>query len=287
MVSRGQRWLLYLPLALVMLPFLLWPALSGLFFSFTNYAPGQIHLRWLGWQNFASLFSDPLFRAAWRNVLVYTLLSVVFELAIGFGLAYLLYEPFRGRGFVRVLLLVPWLVSPVASGVMWYFLLNLQAGIPNFFRSLLGLATLPSPLGLPALALPTAIATGIWRDAPLAGFLLLPGLLAIPAADWEYARLEGANLLGRLWHIALPRLRPLLLAVALLLTGDALGAFDTILILTGGGPGSATMTPALYSYQQAFQYNNWPLGAASAWFIVLSVIVVGVVYLGLIRTEGS
>lgn len=285
MLTRREQLFLLIPLALVMLPFLIWPVVSGFFYSFTNYAPGQIHVHWLGLENYAAVISSKDFRSSWRNVLLFVIISVPVELAIGFMLAYLLREPFRGRGFVRVTLLIPWLVSPIANGVMWYFLLNLQVGIVNFMRSWLGFSAMPSPLGLSELALPVTIATNIWHDAPLAGFLLLPGLLSIPAADWEYATLEGASVFNRMRYIALPWLRPLLLTVGLLLTGYALGAFDTILILTGGGPGSATMTPALYSYQQTFQVYNWPLGITSSWFIVMSVLVVGMVYLWLSRRE--
>ncbi len=287
MLSRREKILLLLPLLVVMIPFLIFPAASGLLYSFTNFAPGQKVLHWVGDRNYAAVINDKAFRASWRNVLVLTILSVPAELAIGFGLAYLLREPFAGRGLVRVLLLLPWLVSPIASGVMWYFLFNLQWGILNYALAWLGLTMLPSPLGLSSLALLTTIATGVWRNAPLAGFLLLPGLLVIPADQWEYATLEGASILSKIRLIALPWMRPLLLAVALLLTGDALGAFDTILILTGGGPGSATITPALFSYQQAFQIYNWPSGATAAWFIIASILMAGAAYLGLARAEAD
>jgi ABC-type sugar transport system permease subunit len=208
---------------------------------------------------------------------------VLAELVIGFGLAYLLRRPFRGRGLLRVLLLAPWLVSPIANGVMWTYLFNSNTGLVNFWLALLRLPAPPSPLGLLSLALPTTIAVEVWRSAPLASFLLLPGLLAIPAEQWEQAAVEGAPLLLRLWHIALPPLRPLLLTVAMLLVGSSLGTFDTVLILTGGGPGTATLTPGLFSYQQAFQVNNWPIGATSAWLIVAAVVLIGLVYLRLGR----
>ena len=285
MLARRERILLLVPLALIMLPFLVWPAISGLAYSFTNYAPGQLHLQWVGLANYITALKDVSFRAAWRNMLVYLIVSVPVELVIGFVLSWLLREPFYGRSFVRILLLVPWLVSPIASGVMWYFLLNLQWGILNFFRSWFSLPFLPSPLGLTGLALPVMIATEIWQAAPLAGFLLLPGLLAIPGAEWEYATLEGVSFFQRVRFLVLPWMRSLILAVALLLTGSTLGAFDSILILTGGGPGLATITPALYSYQQAFQFYYWPQGATSAWFIVLSVVLVGLAYLSLNRSE--
>ncbi len=287
MLRRREHLALWLPLGLVSLPFLVFPVIAGLVYSFTNFAPGQMHFQWVGIKNYLAVLSSGSFISSWRNLLIFVAVAVPFELAIGFGLAYLLRQPFRGRGVVRLLLLLPWLVSPIANGVMWYFLLNLQVGIFNFVRSSLGLANLPSPLGIIGLALPTTIAISVWQEAPLACFLLLPGMLAIPAAEWEIAILEGASVFERIRLVAWPRLRPLLLAVALLLTGSALGVFDTILILTGGGPGSATMTPALYSFQQAFQFFNWPAGATSAWFIVASVVVVGLIYLRLTRSEAA
>jgi multiple sugar transport system permease protein len=285
--TRRERLLLLAPLAVILLPFLIWPAVFGLLASLTNYAPGELHLRFVGLANYAAAISDDSFRSSWRNIAIFLLVSVPAELVLGLGIAYLLREPFRGRALVRVVLLIPWLVSPLANGVLWHFLLNLQTGLINFGLSWLGVSTLPSPLGSTALALPTTIATDIWRKVPLASFLLLPGLLAIPSEQWEYATMEGASVLSRIRHIALPWLRSLLLTVGLLLVGDALGTSDSLLILTGGGPGSATFMPALYSYQQAFQFNLWTVGATSAWFIVAGVLLVGLVYLRLVRTRAE
>jgi ABC-type sugar transport system permease subunit len=190
----------------------------------------------------------------------------------------------RGRAVLRIALLLPWLVSPIANGVMWHFLFNLQMGLINYIPAWFGV-NLPSPFGSQAWALPTTIATDVWRNAPLATFLLLPGLLAIPSEQWEYAIIEGASSLTRIRYIVIPWTRYLILAVALLLIGETLGTSDGILILTGGGPGSATMTPGLYSFLQAFQYQAWSVGATAAWLIVASMLLIGLVYLRLVRAE--
>lgn len=287
MLTRLERLILFVPLLLILVPFLIWPAVFGFFASFTNYAPGELRVRFVGLANYASVLEDNQFHTAWRNIAIFVLISVAVELAVGLVIAYLLREPFRGRALVRVVLLIPWLVSPIANGVMWHFLFNMQRGLVNYGLAWLGQTELPSPLGLSGLALPAAIATDIWRKVPLASFLLLPGLLAIPSAQWEFATIEGASLLSRIRYIALPWLRPVLLTSTLFLIGDALGTFDSILILTGGGPGSATLTPALYSYQQAFQVNIWPIAATSAWLIVVSVLLIGLVYLTLVREEAG
>ncbi len=283
MLTTRQRLILLAPLACVLVPFLLGPAGFGLVLSFTNYGPGQRSPRWVGLANYAALLRSQQFRAASLNIAEFTLVTVAAELAIGFGLAYLLRQPFRGRGLVQIALLLPWLVSPIANGVMWHFLFDLSTGLYSFGPALLGRPPLPSPLGLPGWAMPTLMAVEVWRMAPLATFLLVPGLAAIPAERWEQARLDGAPLLSRMRHVVWPDVWPLVATVAMLLTGASLGAFDTVLILTGGGPGSETLTPGLYSYQQAFQVNNWPAGATAAWLIMVAVALVGVGYVFWLR----
>lgn len=279
------RLLLFAPLAIVLGPFLLWPALLGLVTSFTNYAPGQPAVRSVGLANYVAVLSDGEFRTAAGNMAVFVLVSVPLELGLGFLIASLLREPFPGRGLVRVVLLLPWMVSPVANGVMWHFLGSSTLGLLSFGPAWLGLTARPSPFALPGLALPAMIAVDVWRKSPLASFLLLPGLLAVPSEQWEQATLEGAGVLSHAGDVALPWLRRLLLPVALLLAGDALGSFETVLVLTGGGPGTATVTPALYSFDKAFTAHAWPVGVTAAWLIVAAIVLLGACYLGLLRRE--
>jgi multiple sugar transport system permease protein len=261
------------------LPFLIVPTVLGLVASFTDYAPAQHQVQFVGGRNYVSVLQNREFRAASLNIAEFSLITVSAELTIGFGLAYLLREPFRGRGLVQIGLLLPWLVSPIANGVLWHFLLDPQRGLIGFIVARLGGVAPPSPLGLNGWAMPTMMAVDIWRMAPLATFLLVPGVAAIPADRWEQARIDGASLFSRIRHVVWPDIWPLMATVAMLLIGNSLGAFDTVLILTGGGPGSQTITPGLYSYQQAFQVNNWPAGATSAWLIMAAMAVIALVYL--------
>lgn len=283
MIPRSQRILFLTPLVLILVPFLLWPALFGLLASFTNYAPFQnTPVRFIGFGNYQRILQDTDFQVAIRNVIVFTAATVAIELVLGVAVACALRKPFRGRSLVRLVLLLPWLVSPIANGVMWHFLLNPDYGALNFWPALFGLPQLPFLLSL-NLALPTVMAVEIWRKFPLVTFLVLPGLLSIPPVQWDVADLEGMTILMRMRHIVLPRLRLLLLTVALLLIGDALGTSDSILILTGGGPASVTMTPGLYSYRQAFKALDWIGGSTSAWLIAAAVLLVGIGYLLLSR----
>jgi multiple sugar transport system permease protein len=282
-LTRRDRIVLFAPLAVLLGGWLVLPAVIGVFATFTTYSPFTTTVRFSGFANYAAVVQDPQFGAAIRNIVVFTAVAVPLELVVGFGIAYLLRRPMKGLALWRVLLLAPWLVSPIAAGVMWHFLFGGATGIPDFMLGWLRLPEVPSPVGDLRLALPTAIAVEVWRVAPFVTFLLLPGLVSIPNERWEEATLAGASWTQQIWHVAIPELRTLLLTVAMLLVGLSFGAFDTILILTGGGPGTATLTPALYSYARAFQTNDWPVGAASGWLIAVGVIAVGAVYLRLAR----
>jgi len=282
-LSTSERVLLSVPLALVLAIFLLIPALAGLISVLSNYAPIEPALEWVGLQNYQAILADRTFGAAVRNVALFTLAAVPLELVIGFSLASALRRPFRGRAVVRILLLLPWLVSPIASGVMWHFLFDGQTGFIGYaFRSI-GLAAPASPLGQHGLALLTVVVVETWRVAPLVAFLLLPGLASIPRERWEDATIDGLSRLGKIRHVALPAMRSLILAVTMLLIGGALATFDSILTMTGGGPGTETLTPALYSYNKAFTFSDWPIGSASGWVIGGAVLAVGLAYLRLSR----
>ena len=286
-LTRRDRLILFAPLAVLLAGWLVGPALLGLLATFTTYSPFATDVHFVGLENYVGVLQDPQFAAATRNVLLFTIVAVPLEIVVGFAIAYLLREPMRGRAALRILLLLPWLVSPIGSGVMWHFLLGSTNGIVDFVLGWLGLPDAASPLGDLRLALPVVVAVEVWRLAPLVAFLLLPGLAAIQLERWDEARLSGASWFREIVDVALPAIRPLLITVAMLLIGLAFGSFDAVLILTGGGPANATLTPALYSYSQAFETNLWPSGAASAWLIAGAVLVVGVVYVRLATERDS
>lgn len=282
-LTRRDRLVLLAPLAILLGGWLLVPALVGLAATLTTYSPLSTTVAFVGGQNYGRVIADPQYRAAVRNIVIFTLVAVPLELSLGFAIAYLLRRPIWARSWWRILLLLPWLVSPIAGGVMWHYLLGGATGILDFGLGWLGQPETASPIGDVHLALPTAIAVEVWRVTPFVTFLLLPGLASIPEERWEQATLAGAPLHRRVLDIAVPEMLPLLLTVGMLLVGLSLGAFDTVLILTGGGPGTATLTPALYSYDRSFVTNDWPIGAASAWLIAAAVGLVGAAYVQLSR----
>ena len=271
MLTRLQRAGFLLPFVVIVLIFIIFPAIIGFISSFTNYSPLQQHpVHVVGLENYARVFSEPEFPVSLRNITIFTIFTVSLELMLGVLLAYILRVPFRGRSFVRVVLLLPWLVSPIANGVMWHYIFN-QPGFPN----LLGSST----------ALIVVMLVEVWRVAPFVTFLVLPGVLGIPQQNWDDARLDGLSSFAKLRFLVLPRLRTLLLSIGMLLVGQALGAFETILIFTGGGPGSATVTPGLYAYQSAIKTYDWTRGVPASWLIALAVLVVGIIYVFVTERE--
>ena len=286
MLTTRQRLLLLAPLAVLVIPLVICPALLGLVASLTSFSPFRAGLRWQGLANYSRLLNDDLFRVALGNALLLTLSTVTLEVVLGVLLAYLLRKPFRGRGWIRFALLLPWLLSPAASGVMWLQLLDGRTGLMNFFPALIGHPNSPYLLRFDTAFL-IVIATEVWRKAPLVTFLVLPGVLAIPHEQWDVARLDGLSTRGTFRHVVLPATSVLLLTISLLLIGETLGASESISFLTGGGPGTRTLTIGLYSFNKAVDIQNWQQGATSAWFIAALIGLAGWGYLRLIRLMSS
>jgi len=281
--TRGAWLLLLVPALLLLGAVLVAPALVGLGRSFTSTGPDG-RLMFAGLRNYQLLLEDRDARVAFRNGAVYTLLAAPLSVAVGLGLALAIAGARRGRHALRLLFLTPWLASPLAVGLLWRFFLHSRVGLPDYLLGLVGQSVQLSPLSNPALALPVAALVDVWRSSPLAAFLLVPGVLAVPRELREQAALDGAGGLRALWHIWLPWLRPLLGVVLLLRVADVLGAFDTLLTLTHGGPNDATTTPALYSYSHAWIGQDWARGLAAAWLLVALVLLLGAGCLWFVRT---
>jgi len=275
-------WLALLPAILLLVGLLIVPAAFGLFNTFTDSTPTRGAWHFVGLANYGAVLSDSTLGTAFGNALLLAAVTVTAEIAGGLVIAGLLRRPFRGRSLVRALLLAPWLLSPLAAGVMWHFLYNSQVGITGWLADLIG-KNVGSPLADPNWSLISVFLVEAWRMTPLAAFLLLPGVLAVPQDELDQARILGSSLLTTWTRVIIPRLRPLLLTVLLLLVAESLTTFDSILVLTGGGPGSRTSTPALYAYNTAIGGHNWPLGAAASWLLATPIIVIGIAYVALMR----
>jgi multiple sugar transport system permease protein len=229
----------------------------------------------VGLENYADLIADPAFWNTVRVTLLYTLGSVTGGLAVGLGIALLLNRTFRGRGLVRMMLIIPWALPIVPAVLVWRWALDGQFGVVNHL--LLSAGLIDSNIAWfnsPAWALPMVIIVQIWRSFPFATVLLLAGLQNIPRELYEAAQIDGAGRFAQFWHVTLPGLLPVLLVLALLKTIWALGTDVTIVFLaTHGGPAGATRVLSLGAYLEAFERYDFG-GAAAMGAMVLAIATV-------------
>jgi len=226
-----------------------------------------------GLENYARLLADDRFRGALGNTAYFTAVSVAVEVALGLAIAVLLSRTLRARGLMRALVLVPWAVPTVVSAQMWALLYNPDFGALNAL-----LAANVNWLGSPFLAMNAAIAMEAWKTTPFVALLLLAGLQTIPQDLYRAARVDGASAWTTFRRITLPALAPLMLVTALLRSLDALRVFDSIYVLTGGGPANTTETLSIYGYKLLFQTLQFGYGSTVAVATFACAAAVGLAY---------
>lgn len=226
----------------------------------------------VGFTNYVDIFRYENAGHALLVTAYYVLLNIPAQTVIALGLAMLLRRGRRGSGLVRVLCVLPYLATPVAMAVVWNWVFNPTTGIMNTLLSDVGI-TGPAWTSSASWAMPVVAFANIWQYVGYNMLFFFAGLNAIPPGLYEVASVDGASRANQFFRITLPLLRPTLLFV--LVTGfiGSFQVFDTVYVLTGGGPGNATQVVNQLIYQEAF--TNFDIGDASA----LSVVLFGVILL--------
>ena len=238
------------------------------------------------WANYERLLNTPRFLTAVRNTLVFTAVTVPFELVLGVILALLLNRQLRGRWLVRMAILLPWALPTALTALMWRWMFNGEFGLFNALLQGSGLVEgRVNWLGSIPLAMVSMMAVSVWKTSSFVALLLLAGLQAIPRDVYEAAEVDGANGWRRFWSITLPLLRPAILVALLLRTMDALRAFELPFNLTDGGPLTSTETLSLYAYRLIFQYVNFNLGAAAMVLQFVIIMAIALVYVLALRKD--
>lgn len=247
------------------------PLIYSIYLSFHEYIITYGLGGFTGFANYVAVFQDELAGVSWVTLKL-TVLCVVIELVIAFGLALLLNQPeLRFRDVYLVILMIPVLMTPVAVALMFRLMFNPNLGIINWLISLVGIPP-QGWFGDPGLALPVIVFVDAWHETSLMLIMLYAGLKALPSEPIEAARIDGASSLGILWHVVIPMMRPVLLVTILIRMISALKSYDLIYILTQGGPGKATETISFYAYRLGFRFLDIGQAAAVS-FILLAVII--------------
>lgn len=257
------------PLVIFLLLLTVYPTLFALITSLIGEDGG------LGLANFAQLATDPVFWSAVGVTLIFTVVAVGLELLLGLGAALIMFDLRGEHRLLRALLILPMAATPVAVLFGWKVILDPVLGVLNWFiGDVLGLPQ-PDWLGTPALALGTLIGVDVWQWAPFVMIILFGGLTAVSAETVEASLIDGAGWWHRLRHVILPALRPYLI-IALLFRGvDALKTFDSIQVLTGGGPGTSTTTLNMYAFKNGIQFLDFGVGSAAAIILLVIALVFG------------
>ena len=225
-----------------------------------------------GLSNYAELATNQRFLEAIAHTLWFTALAVIGPLVLGTAAALVFHQKFPLRGFFRGAFILPMMATPVAIALIWTMMFHPQQGVLNYLLSLVGIG--PSEwVYSPALAIPCLVLVDIWQWTPLVMLIVLGGLASLPTDPFEAAYLEGATRWQTFRLVTLPLLLPFIMVAGVVRLIDALKTFDTIYVITQGGPGTASETINLYLYLQAFSF--YQVGKASAVVVVFFVIVVG------------
>ena len=280
-------WILALPFCLLFLVFTAGPVLASLGMSFTDMRSTDVRnplgVEFLGLENYAKLFSDPVFRKVTLNTLIYLLLGVPLTMASALAVAVALNRITRLRGFFRVGYYLPVVTSIVAVSVVWKFLLRDQGGLLNVMIGWFGVDG-PGWLDSTTLALPSLVAMSVWRNFGTMMVIFLAGLQTIPREIVEAAEADGANAWGRFRYITLPMLRPTLLFGAVITSIGYLQFFEEAFVMTKGGPLDSTKSVTFFTYEQ-FGFGNYAYASAAAYLLFLAIVLMTMAQFRLLREK--
>ena len=283
--EQGRRlWplLLLLPAVIVILAVLIYPIAYGFYRSFFNFqmtlSPEQTFI-WFA--NYRKLFTNPDFLNSMRVTAQFTLMTVASELVIGLGLALLLMLELPYRAVFRAFILLPLMVPPLVSGLLWRLMYDHELGVLSYFIRLVGVEP-PVFLGDPKIALMAVSATEVWRATPFMVLVMLAALQSVPSDLHEAAQIDGAGAFDRFRSITFPLILPVVLIALLFRTVDVLRTFDLVYLLTQGGPGTTTEVLSMFIYRYGFQSFDMGLTSAASMILFVLTLVVCIVYLRLI-----
>ena len=294
--ARSAAWLLA-PMLATLAAVAVWPLARTIWFGFTDARLDDPQAaRFVGWDNyvgpyglFAGVAGEGFWSGDWgvaiANTLRFAVVSVALETLLGLAVALLLNQRFRGRGFVRAAVLVPWAIPTIVSAQMFAWMLHDQFGAIN--HALIALGLVEQGLAFtadPDLALWTVVAVDVWKTTPFMALLILAALQTLPAELYEAARIDGATALRRFWHVTLPLIRPALVVAVVFRLLDAMRVFDLIYVLTSNS--SSTISMSGYVRRAIVEHGYLGYGSAASTVLFLVVGLATVALLALARSRG-
>jgi multiple sugar transport system permease protein len=267
-------WLMLAPGVLFLLGFVAYPFFYGIYLSLQHRPVAQPGV-FVGLANFVSLMHERVFWQVAGNTFLYVSVTTVLKLLGGLAMALIVNQSFRGRGIVRALLLLPFIVPTVLSTIAWMWIFDPTFSVINWVLINTGaVSTGFSWLGNATLAMVSIIVVNTWRGIPFYGITLLAGLQTISPDLYEAAAIDGASIAQRFWFVTLPILKPILIIVTMFSVIFTFADFQIVYALTHGGPANATQVFVTYAFDLGMSGGQLGMGAAAALAMLPALVIV-------------
>jgi multiple sugar transport system permease protein len=272
----------FAPASILLLAVVCYPILRAIGLSFVHESLANgFRTEFAGLDNFSRILGDSRFRGSLVTTLIFTLVSVGAEFLIGLLLALSMTSLRKWRSAVRVIFLVPWTLPTAVIAVLWAWIFNDQFGVLNAVLIRLGFIESPVAwLAQPTTAMAAIIVADVWKTTPFVFLILLAGLQNVPHDLYEAIEVDGGGAWARFRYVTWPHLLPFVFVAVVFRVVQAFAVFDLVWVMTGGGPGGATETISVYTYQMYMRYLDFGYGSALA---VATVVILALAASGLYR----
>jgi multiple sugar transport system permease protein len=290
-VSKGLRgrayarhyWAFAAPAATIVLLVILFPWIFTIFMSFHDWKVSGA-TPFVGLENYAKMLQDERFLWAIVRTIIFTAGTVIAPMVLGVWAAVCFATQFKLRGLLRTLFVLPMMATPVAIALVWTMMFHPQLGVLNYLLASVGLPP-SSWVYDSSTVIPTLIMVETWQWTPLVMLIVLGGIASLPQEPYEAAILDGAGVWQMFWHITLPLVWPFIMVAAVIRLIDALKTFDTIYVITLGGPGTSSETINILLYQTAFAYYDLGYGSAIVVVFFLLILLISLLLLQVRQRE--
>lgn len=228
----------------------------------------------IGFDQYERLWSNSRWLTSIQNLMIYGILALVFTIAIGFLLAVLMDQKIRFEDTFRTIMLYPFALSFIVTGLVWQWILNPEFGIQHIVRSLGWDGFTFDPLNNPDVVLYGLLIAGLWQGTGFVMCIMLAGLRGIDDDIWKAARVDGIPRWKTYLFVVIPMMRPVFVTTLVIVASGIIKLYDLVVAQTSGGPGTASQVPAMYVYDYMFQAQNLGQGFAASSMMLLSVLIV-------------
>ncbi|WP_066070252.1 carbohydrate ABC transporter permease [Neobacillus soli] len=282
-------WLVIAPACVIVFGIVIFPLFTTFIYSLKNMdLTSSQYGQWVWLQNYLELLKDKEFWSTTGRTAYFTGVSLTVEITLGIFIALLLNEDIKGKTFLRTIIIIPWAVPTIVNGAMWKWIYHPEYGALNALLTQLGLIDhYQSWLGSPWLAMNMIIIADVWKMTPLVVLFFLASLQLRNLSIYEAARVDGANIFQRFYHLTIPFLKPTILVIIVVRTMEAFKVFDIIYATTRGGPANGTLTLTYDAYLKSFTNLQYSQGATISYLIAFMILTLTFLYVKVLKSEGA